>query len=257
MKQTLVLALVVGSLFLASCSAGETSLEAPQNLRAVSGENKVELSWEDKSSNEAGFAVYRSLASETNFTKLEQTAPANAESYTDSVDTSTAYVYQVRAFATDGSESAPTISDAVSATKPTTPAPTPEPAPIPTPTPVPAPTPTPAPVVETLEGAWAGTLESITGNVQFNVDENLNAGTESLRHNATLKYEDGSTFIFECTVTGSSFRCNEIDQGSGEVLGDNDTVITGEFVAEGKISGTLKPFNSQTTKKLTLNRVSQ
>ncbi len=129
MKQTLVLALSVGSLFLASCSSS-MSLEAPQNLRAVPGENKVELNWEDRSNNEAGFAVYRSLASERNFSKIEQTA-ANAESYTDNIDTSDAYIYQVRAFATNGSESAPTISDAVSATKPTSPNPNPTPNPTP------------------------------------------------------------------------------------------------------------------------------
>jgi hypothetical protein len=241
-KQTLVWALAMGSLFLASCSAGKTSLEAPQNLRAVSGDNSVELSWEDKSDNEAGFAVYRSLASETNFTKIQQTA-ANAESYSDSVDTTTSYVYQVRAFALDGSESAPTISDAVSATKPTTPAPAPTPAP------------TPAPVAEPLEGEWSGTLEGITGNVQFTVGENLSTDAELPRHNATLKYEDGSTFVFECKVTDSKFKCNEID-ATGTVLGDNDYVITGQFTDKGKISGAFKPFNSQTTKKLTLNRIS-
>jgi fibronectin type 3 domain-containing protein len=116
-KQPFVLALCAGSLFLASCS-GNTSLQAPQNLRVTPGEDKVDLSWEDRSENEAGFAIYRSVAGESNVRKLEQTAPANAETYTDTnVDTTNTYIYQVRAFATDGSESDPSISEAVSATK--------------------------------------------------------------------------------------------------------------------------------------------
>lgn len=116
MKQNLVLALCVGSLFLASCSS-PTTLEAPQNLRAIPGENSVTLSWEDRSNDEAGFAIYRSLASEANFIKLGRTAPADTENYTDNVDTTNSYIYQVRAFANDGRESAPSISESVSATK--------------------------------------------------------------------------------------------------------------------------------------------
>ncbi len=119
MKQgSLVVALCLGSFFLASCSS-KAALEAPQGLVAVPGENKIELSWQDKSDNEAGFAIYRRLASESSFSsKLDET-PSNTESYTDSnVNTANTYVYQVRAVARDGSESSPSeIGEAVAATK--------------------------------------------------------------------------------------------------------------------------------------------
>jgi hypothetical protein len=116
-QSSLVLALCLGSLFLASCSSAKVSLEAPQGLTVIPGETKIDLSWEDRSNNEAGFAIYRKLESESSFSKIEQTA-ANTESYTDAtVNFANNYLYEVRAFATDGSESEPSISEAVSATK--------------------------------------------------------------------------------------------------------------------------------------------
>jgi hypothetical protein len=114
-KYGLWLALCLGSVLLASCASSKETLAAPSSLKVTLGVNKVDLSWQDNSNNEAGFAVYRKLEAESSFVKLEQTAPANAESYTDrNVSSSGLYIYQVRAFAVDGNESAPAaIGEAV------------------------------------------------------------------------------------------------------------------------------------------------
>jgi hypothetical protein len=94
--------------------------------------------------------------------------------------------------------------------------------------------------------------------VELSADEDLDPDENVQRHNARFTYlnEDGTRFIFECRVTGSTFRCTEFDLGTGEDLGDNGNVITGEFVAEGKISGSFKSPFQQRAQALTLERVS-
>lgn len=330
-KYGLCLALCLGSVFLASCASSE-SLIAPSGLTVTPGINKVDLAWEDNSDNEAGFRIFRKLEGGSSFTELQETAP-NTESYTDTgVTSSGSYVYEVRAFAGNGNESAPaaigeavaitilatptdltatpgegkidlawtdasdneegfrvfrksdtdatfpvdalatvaadvasysdtsvstdssyvyqvvafagsSVSEASNSSVPATPAAPTEP------------NPNPEPVVESLEGEWRGELEGV-GNVELSVDEDLDADENSQRHNARFTYlnEDGTRFFFECRVTGSTFKCNEID-ANGDVLGDNDAVITGEFTNKDKISGTFKPFNSHTLQTLTLERV--
>jgi hypothetical protein len=116
-RNTLALALCVGSLFLASCSSGGPSLRAPENLTVISVENSVELSWEDRSDNEVGFAIYRKLESEASFTRINQT-PANTQNYTDTnLSSTTNYLYKVTAVAANNAESEASVSEAVSATK--------------------------------------------------------------------------------------------------------------------------------------------
>jgi hypothetical protein len=336
-KFTLYLALCFGSVFLASCASSE-SLAAPSGLRVTPGVNQVDLAWEDNSDNEAGFRVFRKLESDALFVELEDTA-ANVETYTDrNVSLSGRYVYEVRAFSTNGNESAPaaigeavaitilatptnfttipgegkidltwtdasdneegfrifrklesdasfsadalatvganvasysdtsvsagssyvyqvvafagsSVSEASGSSTPTTPtAPNPEPEP------------EPEPVVESLEGEWRGQLEGV-GDVELSADEDLEPDENVQKHNARFYYldEEGNrtaTFIFECRGTDTTFKCTEFDP-TGEDLGDNGNVITGEFVAEGQISGTFKPFNSQELKVLTLEKVSE
>jgi hypothetical protein len=328
----LVLALCLGSVFLASCSSGSASLNAPSGLSVNRGANKVDLSWQDNSDNEAGFAVYRKLEADKDFVRIQQTAP-DTESYTDrNVMTSGRYVYEVKAFASNGSESAPAaIAEAVEITILNTPSNlsatsgenkidlswsdnsdneegfrifrkleseaafsgdplvsvgadvtsysdtsvsagssyvyqviafsgssvseasnSSNPA-----SPTNSPNPPPTPVVESLEGEWRGQLEGV-GEVELSADEDLDPDENVQRHNARFTYlnEDGTRFIFECRVTGSTFRCTEFDLGTGEDLGDNGNVITGEFVAEGKISGSFKSPFQQRAQALTLERVS-
>jgi hypothetical protein len=324
-----VLWLALGSVLLSSCASSEP-LAAPSNLTVTPGVNKIDLAWEDNSNNEAGFRIFRKLEGGSSFTELQETAP-NTESYTDaSVTSSGRYVYEVRAFTSNGNESAPAaIGEAVAITilaTPTNLTATPgegkidltwtdasdneegfnifrkleSDAAFPA-TPLdsvgadvttysdtsvsvdssyvyqvvafagssvseasnstsPA-TPTePEPVIESLEGEWRGQLEGV-GDVALSVDENLDPDESIQRHNARFDYldEEGNStarVFFECRVTGPTFKCNEID-ANGDVLGDNDTVITGEFIAEGQISGTFKPFNSQELKELTLEKVAE
>jgi hypothetical protein len=223
-----------------------TILATPTDLTATPGEGKIDLTWTDASDNEEGFRIFRKLESDAEF-PVDALSSVGAEgaSYSDtSVSTDSVYVYQVVAFA--GSS----VSEASSSSAPVTPV---------TPTePTPNPEPEPEPVTESLEGEWQGELEGV-GNVALSVDEDLDGDENSQRHNAIFNYLDNegnstARFFFECRVKGSTFKCNEID-ANGDVLGDNDIVITGEFTDQGKISGTFKPFNSQELKTLTLERV--
>jgi hypothetical protein len=111
----LVLALCLGSVLLAGCS-GDPSVKAPSSLTAIREANQVNLNWRDNSDNEAGFAIFRKIESETGFTRIQQTPP-NTETYTDrNVTASGRYVYEVRAFAANGSESTPAIAEGVEVT---------------------------------------------------------------------------------------------------------------------------------------------
>jgi hypothetical protein len=89
---------------------------APSNLN-FTGTSAVAstLNWTDNSSNEVGFAIYRSTDGGTNYSFLTQTA-ANATSFTDSTLTpSTNYFYQVLAVTEGGRSSAITNSVMTSA----------------------------------------------------------------------------------------------------------------------------------------------
>jgi hypothetical protein len=97
-----MLALAVGVFVLAACRSGPVTgpLAPPSNLTATPGSGEINLSWQDNSTAEEGFRIYRKLEGESEFTRLEAVTPVDAETFTDtSVSSVDAYVYQVRAFA--------------------------------------------------------------------------------------------------------------------------------------------------------------
>ncbi len=95
-------------------ASGKAYIFTPQTATAPSGLNftgttalSTTLNWTDASSNEVGFAVYRSTDGGVNYSFLTQAA-ANATSFTDNtVSPSTTYFYRVYAV-TEGALSGPT-----------------------------------------------------------------------------------------------------------------------------------------------------
>jgi hypothetical protein len=106
----LVLCVVVG--VLSACRSGPPTgpLAAPSSLSAVAGSGQIELSWQDNSTAEEGFRIYRRLEAETEFIRLDFVTPVDAETFLDTaVSSADTYVYQVRAFA--GEEEGPPSSE--------------------------------------------------------------------------------------------------------------------------------------------------
>ena len=96
-----------------------SNFPAPSNLAGVaSGARTVNLSWQDNTSNEAGFKVYRSTDNLT-FALMGTTA-ANATTYTNgSAEPATTYHYRVTAFLSGGGASLP--SNTITVTTPAVP----------------------------------------------------------------------------------------------------------------------------------------
>jgi fibronectin type III domain protein len=90
----------------ASLGASGTGLTAPSNLSAVAvSPSRIDVAWQDKSSNETGFEVHRSTAGASGtFARLAMTGP-NVPRYSDnSLSLSKQYCYKVRGFRRVGSQ---------------------------------------------------------------------------------------------------------------------------------------------------------
>ena len=76
---------------------------APTGLTATTqSDSEILLAWQDASSNEQGFEVFRSLNASADFVRVTTTL-VNVNSYLDeNLETNTQYFYQVRAVGTDG-----------------------------------------------------------------------------------------------------------------------------------------------------------
>jgi fibronectin type III domain protein len=81
-----------------------TGLTQPANLGAVaSSEIRIDLSWQDTSSNETGFEIRRSSSGPAGTFTVLATTEANVTRYVDSgLSASTQYCYRVAAFKTKG-----------------------------------------------------------------------------------------------------------------------------------------------------------
>ncbi len=123
------------ALDLRAANAPGSTLNAPSNLTALAvSMSRIDLSWQDNSSNENGFEVQRSTTGPSGAFSLRASLPANTTAFSDSgLTASTQYCYKVRAFQTKPTK---TYFSAFSATAcATTPAPPPPPPPPPPPTP--------------------------------------------------------------------------------------------------------------------------
>ena len=111
----------------AAATAGSGStLNAPSGTNAVGvSHNRIDIGWQDNSSNETGFEVHRSTSGASGEFTLLSTTGAGVTSYSDGGLTPlTAYCYKVRAFRTTGSKkSYSAFSSAACATTPASPVP--------------------------------------------------------------------------------------------------------------------------------------
>jgi hypothetical protein len=113
-------ALLLGMVVLVACPQSSVTgpLAAPGDLQATPGSGEIVLTWQDNSTAEDGFRIYRKLEADLEFSSefIDTTLP-DTETYTDvSVSSADSYVYQVRAFA---GETEGELSPASNAAKPT------------------------------------------------------------------------------------------------------------------------------------------
>lgn len=119
-RLSFLVALLLGMIVLVACPRGSVAgpLSAPSKLQATPGSSEIVLTWQDNSSAEEGFRIYRKLESDEEFpTDFIAETLADVETYPDTlVSAVETYVYQVRAFA---GASEGELSQASNAAKPT------------------------------------------------------------------------------------------------------------------------------------------
>ncbi len=86
----------------AAGASAAAQMKAPSNTSAVGvSESRADVSWQDNSTNEAGFEVHRSTAGPTGSFSVWATTAANTTNYADEgIAASTQYCYKLRAFST-------------------------------------------------------------------------------------------------------------------------------------------------------------
>src|SRR5688500_3174892 len=93
-----------GVLLLLAAANVEAALTAPASASAAAfSETRIDISWQDTSTNETGFEVRRSATGPNGTFVLLTTTAAQAGSHSDTgLNASTQYCYQLRAFQTKG-----------------------------------------------------------------------------------------------------------------------------------------------------------
>lgn len=86
-------------------SAGGPTVKVPSNTSASAvSESRIDVSWQDNSTNESGFEVHRSTTGPSGTFSLVASTAAGVTSYSNSgLTPSTQYCYEIRAFRTTGS----------------------------------------------------------------------------------------------------------------------------------------------------------
>lgn len=110
----------------ASTGRAGPAVKAPSNTNAVvASESRIDVSWQDNSTNETGFEVHRSTTGASGVFALLASTGAGLTSYSDAgLASATEYCYKVRAFRTaDGKTVYSGFSTAACATTPAPPVP--------------------------------------------------------------------------------------------------------------------------------------
>ena len=90
----------------ASAAVNLIMLSAPSNLSASAiSKSRIDLSWQDNSSNETGFRIERKKASDASYTVIAEAGP-NVTSYSDTgLSAGTKYFYRIKAYNSSGESS--------------------------------------------------------------------------------------------------------------------------------------------------------
>ncbi len=103
MRRRTFIFVLLGLAILVGCGGGVATgpLAAPSSLKATAGAGQIVLTWQDNSTAEEGFRIFRKLQADGAFpAQALRAVDANIMTYTDSSASSAdSYVYQVRAFA--------------------------------------------------------------------------------------------------------------------------------------------------------------
>lgn len=153
----------------ASAAAGSGStVNTPSGTNAVAvSETRIDVSWQDNSTNEAGFELHRSTNGPGGTFMLRASVAANVSSYSDvGLTPVTEYCYKVRAFRISGRKTS--YSSFSTTACATTPAP---------PTPSAPAAPTAADVVPlSSTTVWVGWTDNSTNEAGFRVERSLDGG---------------------------------------------------------------------------------
>lgn len=87
------------SIMISQPDASPSNLNRPSHLKAVWKNATVELSWQDNSDNEQGFALYRSLKEASDYTIVDDSINPDVTNYQDqSIANRTKYYYKILAY---------------------------------------------------------------------------------------------------------------------------------------------------------------
>jgi WD40 repeat protein len=181
----------------AALGSGATALTAPSNLSAAGvSSSRVDLTWQDKSSNESGFEIHRSTSGAGGPFALLAKTGVNVTSYSNSgLKSSQQYCYRVRALKTSGSK---TTYSAFSSTSCATTSAT---------APPPPPPPPPPPSELQVEARTIGVDLDVDGYEIFVVEAGGRVQRASLPVNGTVKFSDVRRGTVSVELRGDAPNC--------------------------------------------------
>jgi len=182
-------------------AAPGSTVNAPSNPAAIAvSVNRIDLSWQDNSTNESGFEVHRSTTGPSGVFSLRASLPANTTAFSDSgLSASTQYCYSVRAFQTKSSKTYLSAFSAIACA--TTPAPPPPPPP-------PAPS-APGPVYAGLM-TWVQWVDNSTNEDGFRVERSPDNGANWMIVGSTGPSNDASVTFVDTTWTVEQSACYRV-----------------------------------------------
>ena len=175
---------------------------APSGLSATAiSSSRIDLTWQDRSQDEEGFAVERKPSGATSFTRVV-TLPAGARSYSDTgLAASTGYTYQVRATGCGGDSSAAGPASAQTPAVPSDPPSDPPTDPSPGPTDPPPDPPSDPPSDPPAAGAPYGLQADVLSQTEVRLDWSWDGAAPS---DFRVELRSGVLFVEVATVPGST-----------------------------------------------------